>query len=640
MPSSINKNLPQSRNFFEPLSGEEIRRAVQILRGDARVGARTRFVSVSLLEPPKDVVLDSGPEATVEREAFAILLDNATGETHEVAVSLSSGAISDWKTLRGVQPGIMLDEFFEAEEMLKKDPVFQEALRKRGVTNFDLIMVDPWAAGNYGAKEENEHRVIRALTWVRSEPTDNGYARPVEGLMALVDLNEMKLIGIEDTGVVPFPPKPGNYSQEYIKEFRPDLKPLEITQPEGPSFTVNGHEVCWQKWRICVGFTHREGLVLHTVSYEDGGKRRPIFYRASLSEMVVPYGDPHQNNFRKNAFDVGEYGIGMLANALERGCDCLGEIFYFDAFITNSAGEVVKLPNAICMHEEDYGIGWKHTDWRTNEVEVRRSRRLVLSFIATVGNYEYGFFWYFYQDGTIQFEVKLTGIMNTCSAFPGEKSKYGTLVAPQLYAPNHQHFFNIRMDMMVDGPNNSVYEVDTVADPQGPENPHGNAFYARATLLGNETARLIDPLNGRYWKITNPGSTNETGDPVAYKLMPGENVRAFAQEGSWIVKRAPFITKHLWVTSYDAAEKYATGDYPNQHAGGDGLGKYISQGRSTENTNVVVWYTMGAHHLPRPEDWPVMPVQYIGFHLKPAGFFDRNPAFDVPPSRKSACCTH
>ena len=296
---------------LEPLGPDEIAAAVALLRQDPRVGSRTRFVRVNLLEPDKDLIL-ARAEEQVERQTLAVLLDNATGGTYEAIVSLTSGAITSWEHKPGMQPGIMLDEFFEAEEALKKDPLFQEALRKRGVTNFDLIMVDPWAAGNYGAKEENERRVIRALTWVRSEAKDNGYARPVEGLMALVNLNEMKLVGLEDTGVVPFPPTPGNYSRDYIKDYRQDLKPLQITQPEGPSFQVNRHEVTWQKWKLRIGFTRREGLVLHTITYEDGGKERPLIYRASLSEMVVPYGDPHQNSFRKNAFDVGEYGIGML----------------------------------------------------------------------------------------------------------------------------------------------------------------------------------------------------------------------------------------------------------------------------------------------------------------------------------------
>jgi primary-amine oxidase len=538
----------------------------------------------------------------------------------------------------------MIDEFFECEQMLKAHPDFQAALRKRGITNFDLVMVDPWSAGNYGTKEEQTQRLTRTLSWVRSDPNDNGYAHPIEGLLALVDLNKMEVVRIEDNGVVPLPPEPGNYTVEAVGQLRPDLKTIDISQPDGPSFTVNGHEVHWQKWHFRVGFTTREGLVLHTLSYEDKGRLRPVLYRASLAEMVVPYGDPSDSHYRKNAFDVGEYGVGMLANSLEFGCDCLGYIHYFDALMTNSRGNVVKLPNAICMHEEDYGILWKHIDWRTNQTEVRRSRRLVISFIATVGNYEYGFFWYLYQDGNIQFEVKLTGIMNTSAVPPGVKPKHGQLVAPQLNAHVHQHIFNIRLDTMVDGLNNSVYEVHTETEPLGPENPYGNAFFPKATLLSNEAEgqQVIDPFSSRYWKIVNPSELNSLGEPVAYKLMPGENTVPYAHPESSVMKRAGFARKHLWVTPYHPAQRYPAGDYPNQHAGGAGLPAWTQENRSVENTDVVVWYTMISHHIPRPEDWPVMPAGYIGFMLKPVGFFDRNPALDVPPTAPThdSCCEH
>jgi primary-amine oxidase len=293
------------------------------------------------------------------------------------------------------------------------------------------------------------------------------------------------------------------------------------------------------------------------------------------------------------------------------------------------------------MHEEDYGILWKHVDWRTGHTEVRRSRRLVVSFIATVGNYEYGYFWYFYQDGTIQYEVKLTGIMHTGALPPGETRKYGTLVGPGLYTPNHQHFFSVRLDMMVDGLENSIYEVHTEAEPIGPENPYGNAFVAKKTLLSTEQAaqQQVDPLNARYWLIVNPAKNNSLDQPVAYKLMPGENVRPFVHPESSVSKRAAYITKHLWVTPYRPDEKYPTGDYPNQHPGGAGLPAWTAADRSIERTNLVVWYTIGAHHIPRPEDWPVMPCSYIGFMLKPVGFFERNPGLDVPPSADHSCHT-
>ncbi len=621
------------RHPLEPLSADEIAAVVDILRGERHLGEHVRFVSISLHEPSKAAVLDIARLGAVERQAFAILLDNAVGRTYEAVVSLDRRSVVGWDEFADVQPAIMLDEFLECEEACKASPDWQAAMRKRGITDFSLCMVDPWSAGNFGLEEEKGRRLSRALTWVRSRPDDNGYARPVENVITVVDLQAMRVIAVEDYGVVPLPPEEANYSPA-VAGSRTDLEPIEIHQPRGPSFAVQGHEVRWQKWHFRVGFTPREGLVLHTISYEDQGRERPIVYRAAIADMLVPYGDPRPAYFRRNAFDVGEYGIGMLANSLQLGCDCLGEIHYFDVDGHDSRGQPMSIPNAICMHEEDNGLLWKHVDWRNGYTESRRSRRLVVSFIATVGNYEYGFYWYFYQDGALELEVKLTGVISNGATLPGEDPKWGTLVAPQVYGPIHQHFFNVRLDMTVDGPNNSVYEVNTVADPAGPENPHNNAYHTEATLLGTESdaQRIINPLSARYWTVTNPSKPNRLGHPVAYRLVPGENVLPFAGAGSSVLKRGAFATRHLWATAFDARQRYAAGDYPNQHAGGGGLSSYAAGNRSIVDTDVVVWYTFGAHHVVRPEDWPVMPVARIGFSLKPDGFFDRNPALDVPRS--------
>ncbi|HEY8898860.1 MAG TPA: hypothetical protein VIM61_00395 [Chthoniobacterales bacterium] len=337
---------------------------------------------------------------------------------------------------------------------------------------------------------------------------------------------------------------------------------------------------------------------------------------------------------RKNAFDCGEYGIGMLANSLALGCDCLGVIRYFDAHLVTSRGEPMTIKNAICLHEEDYGFLWKHVDWRTNETELRRSRRLVISFVSTVGNYEYGFFWYFYLDGTIQHEIKLTGIINTGARPPGEKRPYGTLVAPGLYAPIHQHIFSVRLDMLLDGATNTVHEVNTRSEPPGDANPYGNAFYAESMPLTTECARDMNLESARYWKVVNPSSRNALGEPTAYKIMLAENAFPFVSPQATVRRRAGFMDHHLWVTPYDAAERYAVGDYPNQRSPEviDGLPAWIEKKRSIESTNVVCWITLNAHHIPRPEDWPVMPCSYIGFHLKPVGFFDRNPTIHLPPA--------
>ena len=626
---------------LDPLTAAEIARAWEIVRTERALGPRVRVIFIMLHEPAKKIVLAHRPGDAVERAAFVVLVDSGPGKTYEAVVSLSGGRVLSWEHVPGAQPAIVLDEFVDCEAAVRADPRWQEAMGRRGITDLSLAMVDCWSAGNFGFPQDEGRRLVRALTWVRRHAQDNGYARPVANLLTVVDLNAMAVVAVEDGGVVPLPPEDANYSPEAAGT-RAGLKPVEIRQPEGPSFELAGHELRWQRWRMRIGFTPREGLVLHTVGYEDQGRERPVLYRASIADMVVPYGDPRPTYFHRNAFDVGEYGIGTLANALQNGCDCLGEIRYLDAVVNDGQGRPVTLANAICLHEEDAGILWKHFDWRLGTTEVRRSRRLVVSSISTVGNYEYGFYWYFYLDGTIQLEVKLTGVISNGAEPPGAKPQWGEMVAPGVYGPIHQHFFNARLDMMVDGPDNSVYEVNTVADAPGPENPHHNAFHAEATLLASEAQaqRLLDPLAGRFWKVVNPSVRNRLGEPVAYKLMPGENVRPFAGPEASVTKRAAFMTRHLWVTRHDPRERYAAGEYPNQHPGGAGLPTYVRDDAPLENTDVVLWYTFGAHHIVRPEDWPVMPVATIGFMLKPAGFFDRNPALDVPrPTPHGDCCS-
>lgn len=633
------KEVPPSKSPakpepFDPLSPAEITEAVALVRASGNVPPGARFVTVTLHEPSK-LRLNRVFEPW-SRKAHVIALDNTAGRAYELVVDLGAKSIQSHNPLPAdVQPAIMADEFAECEAAVKRSPEFLAALKKRGVTDPNLVMVDPWSAGMYGTElpEDKGKRLSRALCWVRSAADDNGYARPLDGVIAVVDLHTMQVVRVEDYGVVPLPPESGNWGRKHVGEVRKDLKPLQIVQPDGVSFTVDGYQVRWQKWSLRLGFTPREGLVLHDIAYQDGDRTRPILSRASVCEMVVPYGDPAERHFRKNAFDIGEYGIGTMANPLTLGCDCLGTMRYFDAHLVNAKGESQTIKNAICLHEEDHGLLWKHTDWRTGEVETRRSRRLSMSFIATVGNYEYGFFWYLYQDGTIQCEVKLTGIMNTTALKPDEKSDYGVEIAPQLNAPFHQHIFAARLLTEVDGPANSVYEVDTVRVPRGSDNPHGNAFRAQETLLETEqqAKRMVNGAAGRFWRIVNPTRKNRLGRPTGYRLVAGENCPILVQPDAAVMKRAGFLAHNLWVTPQHAAERYPSGEYPNQHAGGDGLPKWTTANRAITNTELAVWYVFGHNHVPRPEDWPVMPVATLGFSLKPDGFFERNPALDVPP---------
>jgi primary-amine oxidase len=631
---------------LDPLSVAEIEAASKIVTTAGDLGPSARFVYISLYEPAKaEVIAFEAGDPHPGRLVKVVVRERAERATYEGIVAVDTAELRSWRRVPGVQPSVMLEEFLAAEDVVRADPRWQEAMRRRGVTDFSLCMIDPWSAPNVAlGLGPDDGRFVRPLTWVRSSPDDNGYARPVEGLVTLVDLDTMTVAEVEDHGVVPLPRQAANYSAEALTALdnvprfpdgpRQDVRPLEIVQEEGPSFTVDGYHLRWQKWELRIGFTAREGLVLHRVGYEDGGGVRSIIHRASLSEMFVPYGDPAPAQYRKLVLDEGEYGIGLLTNSLELGCDCLGEIRYLDGVVNDNDGKAVVIPNAICLHEEDCGIAWKHTDFRTGYVEVRRMRRMVISSIVTVGNYEYAYYWYLYQDGSIEYEVKLTGVVSTGAVPPGATPEHGTLVAPGVYGPHHQHFFNVRLDMAVDGPANRVYEVNPVALPEGPGNPVGNAWRAEETLLETDTARTADPLAGRYWKVVNDGVRNPLGQPVGYKLMPENSIAAFCHPGSAVARRAGFITRQLWVTAYDRDEMFATGDYPNQSAGDGGLPTYVQAERDLVDADVVIWYTFGTNHVVRPEDWPVMPVHPIGFKLIPSGFFAGNPALDNPaPSR-------
>ncbi|MFD0855102.1 histamine oxidase, partial [Actinomadura adrarensis] len=347
---------------------------------------------------------------------------------------------------------------------------------------------------------EKGRRLARVLAHVQPTPESMPYAYPIDGLVAFVDLIERRVVEIIDTGAHPIPDEDGDYHTR--TEYRTTQKPIEITQPEGPSFTVDGNVVRWENWSLRLGYDMREGLVLHQIAFDDGGRSRPIVYRASVAEMVVPYGDPSPVRYWQNYFDTGEYLLGKLANSLELGCDCLGEITYVDVTVADDHGRPRVLPNAICMHEEDAGVLWKHTESANRSKEVRRQRRLVISFFVTVGNYDYGFYWYLYLDGTIELEAKATGIVFT-GVYDDRARPYTSQVAPGLAAPYHQHLFSARLDMMVDGTRNAVDEVDAVAFPMGEGNPHGNAFGRAVTRLRTESEaqRDADPSRGRVWHV-------------------------------------------------------------------------------------------------------------------------------------------
>jgi primary-amine oxidase len=614
----------------------------KILADAGLFGESIRVAYLGLLDPPRG----ARKVAEEANRRFRVFLHDISGAAPtDVIVSVTHGVVESSVTLDTAVTGelpVLEEEFGAVEELLTTDARWLAALAARDI-DVATVRVAPLSAGVFEYPNEKGHRILRGLAFVQNFPEDSAWAHPIDGLVAYVDVVAGTVDQVLDYGIVPVPAEHGNYTDPTLTgPMRETLKPISITQPEGVSFSVTGgNHIEWEKWSLDVGFDVREGVVLHNIGFREGEKTRSIIRRASIAEMVVPYGDPAPVRSWQNYFDTGEYLVGQYANSLELGCDCLGEITYLSPVITDGFGNPREIRNGICMHEEDWSILAKHSDLWSGIEYTRRNRRFVISFFTTVGNYDYGFYWYLYLDGTIEFEAKATGVVFT-SAYAGKGYPYASEIAPGLGAPFHQHLFSARLDMALDGDTNRVEEEDVVRVPMGPGNERGNAFTRQRTLLATESegVRQADTSIGRTWHVSNPNSLNRLGEPVAYKLHPQGLPMLLADPESSVAQRAAFATKGLWVTRYDDNERYPTGDFVNQHAGGAGLPAYIEANRDIDGEDIVLWHTFGLTHFPRVEDWPIMPVDTVGFKLRPDGFFDRSPVLDVPASVPPASGGH
>jgi primary-amine oxidase len=629
---------------LDSLSADEFRRTAEILRREGKVTDGWRFISIELQEPEKTAVKAWSPGQPVPRKSFAVLLDRTENKTYEAVVDLTGELVASFEYIPGVQPNFTLDEFYEIDTAMRKHPDVIAALAERGFTDMDLVLIDTWTYAKALMPEKHRDRRLGWCDlWVRATPEGNPYGHPVSGLKLVVDMNSHELLEIERNHDFGHP----EVDCEYVPsvrgtKVRTDLKPLHITQPEGASFSLDGSELKWQNWTMRLGFNFREGPVIYQLAFDDNGVKRDVAYRISLAEMVVPYRDPSFDHYRRTAYDIGEWGLGSMTTSLELGCDCLGEIVYADATLADTRGEPYTVKNAICLHEEDNAVMWKHVDHKFG-AEVRRQRRMVISCHATVANYEYLIYWRLYQDGNIECEIRATGIMVT-TPFPegATPPPYGTVVDVNTYAPYHQHFLVARLDLDVDGEDNTVMEIDSVAPPVSADNPYGLALVTESTPITSEAhaARDFDWSTQRAWKVVNPNKTNKYGTNVSYKLVPGACFPPMMDPSTVQYLRAPVIGHTLWVTKNSAEERWPAGKYPAQSEVDTGMTEWIKDDAPLVNTDVVLWYVFGIHHITRMEEWPIMSVDTVSFWLKPSGFFDRNPSIDAPPTAKGGGACH
>ncbi|QIW98333.1 hypothetical protein AMS68_003851 [Peltaster fructicola] len=633
---------------FDPLSKEEISAAVAIVK---KSYSDVFFNTVTLWEPRKaDMMRWLASPTTVPRphRVADVVAIGRGSRVFDGLVDLDQGTIVRWEYTPGVQPLITMEDLQIVESIVRKDPKVIEQCDLVGIPpeNMHKVYCDPWTIG-YDERFGSDVRLQQALMYYRPHVDDSQYTYPLD-FCPIYNSDTQEIIHIDVPEVRRQVSKapPSNYHAEAIEAqggFRKDIKPINITQPEGVSFKVEGRTIKWQNWSLHVGFNYREGIVLSNITFDDKGTVRPIIWRLSLAEMVVPYGNPERPHQRKHAFDLGEYGGGYMTNSLALGCDCKGTIHYMDAAFVNKVGEPQTIKNAICIHEEDNGILFKHTDFRDESCTVTRARKLIVSHIFTAANYEYCVYWIFHQDGTIQLDIKLTGILNTYAMNEGEEAApWGTEVHPGVNAHNHQHLFCLRVDPNIDGPSNTVFQVDAVPGEGAvgsPENPYGNAFYAKKTKLETMEQGMsdYDGSTSRTWDMSNTNKLHPySKKPASYKLVSREVPNLLPKEKSLVWKRAGFARHAVHVTKYNDDQIHPAGRHVPQTSGepSQGIPAWIAADPtgSLDNTDVVLWHTFGLTHFPAPEDYPIMPAEPMTVLLRPRNFFSQNPVLDVPPS--------
>ena len=606
----------QATHPLEPLTIAETGRAAAIIKADSRFTSDSKFATLGTDEPAKKAVLAWNPGLPVRRAARAAIFDWKTTRTAEVVVDLGAGRVDRWTPIGPHQPWLMKDDNRLTDSLLRGDPRWLAAITRRQLDSKDVVALGFPADGHFPFRADGT-RYLAAVA-LFTPPRDG----QLTGLTALVDLTRRRVVQVVDRGGPAFA-RPA-VEVDSVRKLTPAgeaPKPLEIRFPEGGSIRTDGHQISWLDWKFRIGIEERSGLVLYQATFRD----RSVLYRAAPSEMAVPYGDPGWRIWMP--LDIGWVGLGgdYSKTSLAPGLDVPDHAQFFESVLHDEDGKVFPMPRAAAVYERDGGVLWRHGD------ESRRARDLVLAFFAKVDNYDYGFSWIFHQDGTLELEVQLTGQMGTKTVAASDRGDhYGTLVSPGVVAPNHQHFFNFQLDLDVDGPANRVVEMNVVGEPAKPGLAAGLALHETVFRTEQQGIRSLNLASHRMWKVESSTRKNSLGQPTSYGLMPGENSTPMVPAGSFIRRQVGFVNAHVWVTPQRDDERYSAGTYSFIGEPGDGLPRWTKANRPVLDRDVVLWYTMGITHIPRPEDWPMMPVHRAGFKLVPLGFSSENPVLTLP----------
>ncbi|KAK3417574.1 hypothetical protein EUGRSUZ_H03521 [Eucalyptus grandis] len=562
---SVSPVSSQHEHPLDPLSPVEfslIRDAVK--RSYGASGENVTFQYVGLDEPDKSLVHSwmSSQASKKPPPRRASVVVRLHGQTHELVVDLSSH-----------QPSIVSKEVYhghgfpmltieEQTDAIELPRTHDEFIQSIKNRGLDMSSVVCSTFAVGWYGELRSRRVVKVLAFY-TNGTVNFYMRPIEGIVVVVDLDLMKIVKYHDRFATTVPTAEDT---EYRLEkqnppFGPHLRGAAIVQPHGLGFDIKGHTISWANWKLHLGFDVRVG---------------PIISLASIYDL-------EKDKYRQYAGN----------------------------------------------------IMWRHTEVGIPDVkinEVRSDVSLVVRSVSTVGNYDYILDWEFKPSGAIKFEVGLTGVLevkavNYTHASQIKEDEYGTMVGANTIATHHDHFFTYHLDLDVDGAPNSFVKTNLITKPVAEEGVPRKSYWtvSSKTARTESEAQLHLGLEPCDLIVVNPNKQTKVGNNVGYRLIPGPIASPILFRDDYPQIRSAFTNNNLWVTPYNKSEKWASGRYVDQSRGDDTLAVWTKRNRKIENEDIVLWYTLGFHHVPYQEDFPIMPTLSGGFELRPTNFFDRNP---------------
>ncbi|KAI7754204.1 hypothetical protein M8C21_019729 [Ambrosia artemisiifolia] len=635
---------------LDPLTLTELNKVRSILLSHTLFQNANSYAlhSIVLDEPEKAVVQEwSQGDALPPRKATVIARVN--GETHVLTVDISTEVTTPVEVGKhSGYPTMTIEDMTSSTWAPLGNAEFNRTIMARGIDLKDLACL-PISLGWFGKKEENR-RLIKVQCY-SMDGTANFYMRPIEGLTVVLDMDTKQVVEITDKGRnIPIPKADGTdyrFSAQNTK-INNMVNPISIEQPKGPSFVIeNGHIVKWANWEFHLKPDPRAGVVISRARVKDpnSGEIRNVMYKGFTSELFVPYMDPTDAWYFKTYMDAGEYGFGLQAMPLDPLNDCPRNAYYMDGVFAAGDGTPYVRENMVCVYESYAGdIGWRHSESPITGMEIREVRpkvTLVVRMAASVANYDYIVDWEFQMDGLIRVKVGLSGILmvkgtsyNNMNQVNQPENLYGTLLSENVVGVIHDHFITFYLDMDVDGADNSFVKVNLKRETPSPrESPRLSYLKAVRNVAKTEKdaqvkLKLYDPSE---YHIVNPSKKTRVGNPVGYKLVPGGTAASLLDIDDPPQKRGAFTNNQIWVTPYNKSEEWAGGLFTYQSHGDDTLAVWSERDRAIENKDIVMWYTLGFHHVPCQEDYPIMPTVSSSFDLKPVNFYESNPILNIPP---------